>query len=172
MGFRAWMDRWGDWLVALGFTIAIEFELWVTPPAGLTIRGGRGFGALLVAAVAVALAWRRRAPLAALFTISAAILAGSLLSSHSDGMPFAAFLALILAFYSVGAHCDDRRGLLGAGAGLAVLLGYDLVHGGLGQAHGSRPGAALIFAIAWLVGREVRRRRRELTLLRATRGPA
>jgi signal transduction histidine kinase len=46
-----------------------------------------------------------------------------------------------------------------------VLLGYDLVHGGLGQAHGSRPGAALVFAIAWLVGREVRRRRREVTLL-------
>ena len=36
MGIRARMDRWGDWLVALGFTVAIEFELWVTPPAGLT----------------------------------------------------------------------------------------------------------------------------------------
>ena len=81
-------------------------------------------------------------------------------------MPVEAFLALILIFYAVGAHCDERRGLLGGGLDLAVLLSYDLVHGGLGQAHGSRPGAALIFAFAWLVGREMRRRRRELAGLR------
>ena len=165
MGIRAWAERWGDWVVALGFTVAIEFEIWVTPPAGLTITGGRGVITLVGASVTVPLAWRRRAPIPVLFTISVAILLGSLLSKHADGMPFVAFLALILAFYSVGAHCADRRGLLAAGGGIALLLGYDLAHGGLGQAHGSRPGAALIFAIAWLVGREVRRRRRELTLL-------
>jgi signal transduction histidine kinase len=111
------------------------------------------------------LAWRRRAPLAVLFLLTGAVLAASLLVHHADGMPVEAFLALILAFYSVGAHCDDRRGLLGGGADLAVLLSYDLVHGGLGQAHGSRPGAALIFAFAWLVGRDLRRRRREVARL-------
>jgi signal transduction histidine kinase len=166
MAVKAWLDRWGDWIVALAFTVAIENEVWVRPPAGMSVTGGRGVAAVIVAVVTVPLAWRRRRPLAVLVTVTGAVLAGSLLIHHTEGMPGEAFLALILAFYSVGAHCDDRRGLLGGGSGLAVLLSYDLVHGGLGQAHGSRPGAALIFAIAWLVGRDLRRRRRELVGLR------
>jgi signal transduction histidine kinase len=166
MAVRAWLNRWGDWLVALAFTASIEYQLWVSPPAGMSVTGGRGVAAVIVALVTVPLAWRRRRPLAVLFTVTGAVLAGSLLIHHTDGIPVEAFLALILAFYSVGAHCADRRGLLGGGFDLAVLLSYDLVHGGLGQARGSRPGAALIFAVAWLGGRELRRRRRELNLLR------
>jgi signal transduction histidine kinase len=166
MSVRAWVDRWGDWVLALGFTAAIEYELWVTPPTGLTVTGGRGLGTVLLALVTLPLAYRRSRPLAALFTVTGAILLGAFLTHHGNGVPVSAFLAVVLAFYSVGAHCEDRRGLLGGGAALAALLSYDLVHGGLGQADGSRPGAALIFAGAWLVGREVRRRRNELMLLR------
>ena len=166
MSVRAWAARWGDWGIALAFTVAIEYELWVTPPAGLTVTGGRGVAAVVLALITLPLAWRRRAPLAVLFVVSGAVLTGSLIAHHGNGMPLSAFLALILAFYSVGANCDDRRGAVGGGAALAVLLLYDLVHGGLGQAHGSRPGATLIFAVAWLIGRELRRRRRELMLLR------
>ena len=140
MRVRAWVDRWGDGIVALALTIAIENELWVRPPAGLSVTGGRGVAAVIIALVTVPLAWRRRAPLAVLLVVTGAVLAASLLIHHGDGMPLEAFLALILAFYSVGAHCDDRRGLLGGGADLAVLLAYDLLHGGLGQAYGSRPG--------------------------------
>jgi signal transduction histidine kinase len=81
-------------------------------------------------------------------------------------VPLTAFLALVAGFYAVGAHCSGRRGLVGAGGALAVLFTYDQVHGSLGQAHGSRPGAMLIFAGAWLVGREARRHRDEMTLLR------
>jgi signal transduction histidine kinase len=163
---RAWLDRWGDWIVAFAFTASIEFEVWVSPPTGMSVTGGRGVAGVIVALVTVPLAWRRRRPLAVLCTVTGAVLAGSLLVHHTNGIPVEAFLALILAFYSVGAHCDDRRGLLGGGFDLAVLVSYDLVHGGLGQAHGSRPGAALVFAVAWLLGREMRRRRRELSLLR------
>ena len=121
---------------------------------------------MLVALATLPLAWRRRSPLAVLVVVSGAILTASLLTHHTAGMPPEAFLALIVGFYSVGAHCDDRRGLIGGGAVLSVLLAYDLLRGGLGQAHGSRPGAALIFAFAWLVGRDLRRRRRELGRLR------
>jgi signal transduction histidine kinase len=56
--------------------------------------------------------------------------------------------------------------VLGGACALAAILSYDFTHGGLGQAHGSRPGASLLFAGAWLVGREMRRRRRVLALLR------
>ena len=170
MAVRAWLDRWGDWIVALVLTASIEYELWVTAPAGMSITGGRGVATVIAALVTAPLAWRRRTPLAVLFAVTAAVLAGSVLSHHSAGIPGTAFLALILAFYSVGAHCDDRHGLFGGGVGLAVLLSYDLVHGGLGQARGSRPGAELIFAVAWLVGRDLRRRRREVVDLRGRAG--
>lgn len=166
MSVRAWVDRWGDLVLALVFTVAIEYELWVKPPAGMSVTGGRGVAAVVFVLITAPLAWRRRTPIAVLFTVTAAVLASSLLVHHTDGMPVEAFLVLILAFYSVGANCNDRRALLGGGVDLTLLLSYDLVHGGLGQAAGSRPGAALIFAGAWLVGRERRRRRRELNLLR------
>ena len=166
MSVRAWVDRWGDGLLALALTISIEGELWVWAPAALSVTGGRGMAAVLVALVTVPLAWRRRTPLAVLFVLTGAVLAASLLIHHTNGMPPEAFLALIVAFYSVGAHSDERRALVGGGADLAALLAYDLVHGGLGQAQGSRPGAALIFAIAGLLGRELRRRRHELADLR------
>jgi signal transduction histidine kinase len=166
MSVRAWVDRWGDRAVALVFTLAIESELWLKPPPGLSVLGGRGLASVLIALVTAPLAWRRRRPLAVLLVVTGAILVLASLTEHTAGMPLEAFLALILAFYSVGANCEERRGLIGGGADLAVLFAYDLVHGGLGQAHGSRPGAALIFALAWLLGRELRRRRRELVGLR------
>jgi signal transduction histidine kinase len=166
MSVRAWIDRWGDWAVALAFTAAIQYELWVVPPPGLTLWGGRGLAAVLVSLVTLPLALRRRHPLAVLGTSTAAVFAAASISSGSAGMPLTAFLALILAFYSVGAHCDGRRGLVGGAVDLAALMGYDQAFGGLGQAHGSRPGAGLIFAGAWFVGTDMRRRRREVDLLR------
>jgi signal transduction histidine kinase len=164
--FRDLLDRWGDWVLAVAFTLSIEYGLWERPPAGLSATGGRALAAVLFALITVPLAWRRRAPLAVLGVVTGAVLAASLLVHHTNGMPLEAFLALIIAFYSVGAHCGDRRGMLGGGLDLAILFVYDLIHGGLGQAHGSRPGAAAIFALAWLGGREMRRRRRELSVLR------
>src|SRR3989442_1231649 len=49
---------------------------------------------------------------------------------------------------------------------LATIAAFDLTHGGVFQAHGARPGAWLVLAVAWLAGRDFRRRRGELTLLR------
>ena len=74
--------------------------------------------------------------------------------------------ALIVAFYSLGAHCEERRALrVGAGV-LATIAAVDLTRGGVFEAHGARPAAWLVFAVAWLVGRDFRRRRGELSLLR------
>ena len=35
--------------------------------------------------------------------------------------PVTGFIAVIVAFYSVGANCAERRALLGGGTGLAAL---------------------------------------------------
>jgi hypothetical protein len=56
-------------------------------------------------------------------TIIGALAVASLLVSHWHGVPVEVFLALILAFYSVGAHCGERRAPLAGGAALASPTG-------------------------------------------------
>jgi signal transduction histidine kinase len=166
MGLRAWAQRWGDWVLALALAAEVEFELWAHPPAGLVVTGGRAALAVLLGFLTLPLAWRRQAPVAVLSVLTGALVVGAFLIRHAGGVPLGAFLALIVAFYSLGAHCEERRALrVGAGI-LATIAAVDLTRGGLFEAQGARPLAWLVFAVAWLVGRDFRRRRSELTLLR------
>ena len=166
MGVRPWAQRWGDWVVALALAAEVEFELWAHAPAGLVVTGGRAPLAVLFGLVTVPLAWRRRAPVAVLFVATCALVVVAFLIRHSGGVPLGVFLALIVAFYSLGAHCQERRALrVGAGV-LATIAAVDLTRGGVFEAHGARPAAWLVFAVAWLVGRDFHRRRREVSLLR------
>jgi signal transduction histidine kinase len=166
VSLRIWTQRWGDWALALALAAGAEYELWAHAPAGLDVIGGRASLAAALAAATVPLAWRQRAPVTVLFLITGAVAAVAFLVREPGGIPLGVFLALIIAFYSVGAHCHERRALfVGAGA-LATLAALDLARGAF-QAHGhARPAAWFVFSVAWLVGREVRRRRGELTLLR------
>src|SRR5437773_2959666 len=166
MGLRAWARRWGDWGFALALAAVAEFELWAHAPAGLVVAGGRAPLAVLFGFVTVPLAWRRRASAAVLLVVTGAVAVVAFLIRHPGGVPLGLFLALIVAFYSVGAHCEERRALrVGAGV-LAAIAAVDLTRGGVFQEHGARPAAWLVFTVAWLVGRDFRRRRGELTLLR------
>ena len=166
MGLRAWAQRWGDWVLALALTAEVEFELWAHPPAGLVVTGGRAALAVLLGLVTLPLAWRRQAPVAVLSVLTCALVVGAFLIRHAGGVPLGVFLALIVAFYSLGAHCEERRALrVGAGL-LATIAAVDLTRGSVFLAQGARPAAWLVFAVAWLVGRDLRRRRGELSLLR------
>jgi signal transduction histidine kinase len=166
MGLRAWAQRWGDWVLALALAAEVEFELWAHPPAGLVVTGGRAALAVVLGFLTLPLAGRRQAPVAVLSVLTGALVVGAFLIRHAGGVPLGAFLALIVAFYSLGAHCEERRALrVGAGI-LATIAAVDLTRGGLFEAQGARPLAWLVFAVAWLVGRDFRRRRGELTLLR------
>jgi signal transduction histidine kinase len=69
---------------------------------------------------------------------------------------------MLIAFYSVGAHCDDRRSPLVGAVAVAAIAAADLARPGSFSAGGIRPGAWLAFAIAWLVGRDLRRRRQRV----------
>jgi signal transduction histidine kinase len=166
MSLRERTKRWGDLVLALALLVELEYEIWIRPPAGLTVHGGRPAINVLVALVSLPLAWRQRAPIAVVATSGAAVVLGALLTTSANGPPLGAWLALLVGFYSVGAHCQDRRGLIGGGTVLAALVAVDVAAGGIFQAHGSRPGTSLTFAVAYLVGREVRRHRREVALLR------
>jgi hypothetical protein len=73
MGVRAWLDRWGDWLLAAVLLALSEFDLWVkTLPGDQPVTSGRAAASVLFVLVTLPLAWRRRAPVAVLFTVIAA----------------------------------------------------------------------------------------------------
>jgi signal transduction histidine kinase len=159
MRVRAVIDRWGDGVVALVFAGWTQVDLWGHAPATMQVVGGRGVLSVLLVLVTLPLAVRRRIPAATLLTAAGALVLGAFLVSHSKGVPVGVFLALLLAFYSVGAHCDDRRSPLVGAVALAAIAAADLARPGSFSASGSRPAAWLAFAIAWLVGRDLRRRR-------------
>ena len=159
MRVRGVIERWGDVAVALALAAWTQLDLWGHAPATLHVVGGRGILSVLLLFVTLPLAVRRRAPAAALLTAVGALVLVALLVSHGRGIPVEVFLALLLAFYSVGAHCDDVRSPLVGAIAVAAIAAADLARPGTFSASGTRPGAWLAFAIAWLVGRDLRRRR-------------
>ncbi len=159
MRARALLDRWADPAVALAFTIWAQLDLWGHAPASMRVVGGRGVLAVLLLLVTLPLAVRQRAPAATLLTAASALVLAAFLVSHSQGIPIEVFLGMLLAFYSVGAHCDDRRAPVVGAVAVAAIAAADLARPGLFSATGTRPGAWLAFAIAWFVGRDLRRRR-------------
>jgi signal transduction histidine kinase len=167
MTVRAWADRWGDWIVALALAVGSEVDLWARAPASLSVTGGRAPLAVLLAGATLPLAWRRPAPARVLFAVTGALVVASALVSRWSGLPVEVFLALIVAFYSVGADCEERRAPIVGGAGLLAIALVDFVRSGFYNGHGGpRPAAWLVFAFAWLVGRDLRRRRQQLADLR------
>ncbi len=162
MRLRAVTDRWGDGAVALALAGWAQVDLWKHAPATMHVLGGRAVASVLLLLVTLPLALRRRTPAATLLTATGALVVGALLITHSQGVPVGVFLALLLAFYSVGAHCDDRRSALVGTVAVAAIAVADLARPGSFSASGTRPSAWLAFSIAWLVGRDLRRRRQRV----------
>src|SRR6266576_4795373 len=165
MRVRGVIERWGDGAVALALAVWTQLDLWGHAPATTHVVGGRGVLSVLLLLVTLPLALRRRTPAATLLTAAGALVLGAFLVSHSNGVPVGVFLAMLLAFYSVGAHCDDRRSPLVGAIAVAAIAAADLARPGTFSASGTRPSAWLAFAIAWLVGRDLRRRRQRVAEL-------
>jgi signal transduction histidine kinase len=165
MRVRAVIDRWGDSAVAIALAGWALIDLWKHEPATMDAIGGRGVLSVLVLFVTLPLAVRRRRPALTLLTAAGALVVGAFLVSHSNGVPVGIFLAMLLAFYSVGAHCDDRRSYFVGLVAVAAIAAADLARPGTFSASGTRPAAWLAFAIAWLVGRDLRRRRQRVAEL-------
>jgi signal transduction histidine kinase len=162
MRVRAVIDRWGDGAVAVALACWAQLDLWGHAPGRMQVAGGRGVLCVLLLLVTLPLALRRRTPAATLLTAAAALVLAALLVRHSQGIPAAVFLAVLLAFYSVGAHCDDRRSALVGAAAVAAIAAAAVARPGTFSASGTRPGAWLAFTIAWFVGRDLRRRRQRV----------
>ena len=103
-----------DWAVAVMLALAMAVAAGLSGPAQPAVRAV----AVLSAAGLLALAVRRRRPLAALAAVIAVVLIETIAASQSVAAP--SFLAVMTATYSVGAHASARA----AAAGLpAAVIG-------------------------------------------------
>ena len=136
-----------------------QYELWAKPFYE-QVEGARWAHAIFLAFATVSLLWRQRMPLAVLGTILVSVVLESLLLD--DWTSFQTFVALIVAVYSVAAHADLRRAVLGAAVSV-VLLGADQI--GSGTPLVEVPGPWILMGAAWIGGRVMRRRRQESAFL-------
>ncbi len=115
-----------DALLALALAAAAQYEIWVGPLFDDGIPGPRLPNAVLLLLITLPLAWRRRAPaiVFALVFASVALQTGLIDDPRSDQPPFQHWIALLVVFYSLGAHAERRRAVLaGALGGGAVVVG-------------------------------------------------
>jgi signal transduction histidine kinase len=169
---RRWAEvRAGDLfdaLLALALAGTAQYEIWVHPLFDDGIPGPRLPDALLLLLITVPLAWRRRAPTVVFALVLASVgLQISLIDeAHSDQPPFQLWIALLVVFYSLGAHAGRRRALVaGALGGAAVFVGdlVDLVAGDA-TVEDTVP-AWFMLAAAYGVGFALRGQRIQSTLL-------
>jgi signal transduction histidine kinase len=140
-----------DVLVALGFLALAAVET-----ATVDVRQGPVALNLAVWAVAaVALAWRRRAPLACVAGAYAAVVLLSATLTPADRL-IAALLILIVPPYSVAAWDDGRRAAAGLAIALAGACAVNAIHGnGLSD----YAFTSLLIGLSWFAGRAIRARR-------------
>ena len=154
-----------DWAVAALLVVLGEVDLWSEAEQFTTFHGPRASSAVFVVAVAVPLGFRRRWPLPAQCVVMGAIAADSLLVGKAPQGAVLLFPTMI-TMYSVAAHTDLPKALIGFAVGFAgsltqvsldpevvsvgdIVLVQGFFFVGLGGA-------------CWLVGRYVRGRRLDL----------
>jgi len=155
--FPRWTGPAIDWLIVLVLTAGAEYQIWVQP-FDLHLQGSRMANAVLFLLMAVPLGWRRRAPLPVLAIVLGATVAGFYalydLAGQRHPDPFLPFL---IAIYSVAAYADRRQAAIGAAMAAAAILAIDAP----ALLAGSVPNdvyAWLLYALAWTLGRALRRR--------------
>jgi signal transduction histidine kinase len=143
--------------------VAVALAIGAFVEMGLHVFNGSGPGAIVVALVAtLAVAWRRREPLAVAAVEAAAILVPPLLGIHADSLALA--IAAVLAVYSAGAHVPLRRSwsALVAVAGAQALV--------IARTPDGKPldivFTVTVFSAGWAVGVLVGRRTEQVGALR------
>jgi signal transduction histidine kinase len=161
---RALDPRLVDGLIALLLGCLVELQFLIGEQPGAEADALNLISGLVLAATLI---WRRRAPLAmiAVFTITVTLneaLGGSLFSfpeageAHSAVPPFGSLLTGAVAFYSLGAHTEERAGRIGLALGLA---GFWVTVPISGQADfGSFFFSGALAITPWLIGRNLRAR--------------
>ncbi|MGA8218010.1 MAG: histidine kinase [Solirubrobacterales bacterium] len=136
----------------LGCALAVAAELEVL--ASASFPGADGAAAAAVPAITLALAWRRRAPLAAFAVVYGAYAAQALAGGHAE-QSIAVSIALLVSIYSLAAHAGDGRiAVAGLPLGQGVAWMALALEGGRGP--GDYAFSVLLGGGAWLGGYAVR----------------
>jgi len=129
--------------------------------------GGRGPGQVALAlAVTLPLAWRVRFPVVVVTVVNFA--SGLVLVAAAPHQPaFEPFAAVIVAFYSLGAHTSTRRATAVLAAMFAIGIPFSIVADGRGASAGNMLSPIAFLLGAWAVGRIIHGRRRRTFELEA-----
>jgi signal transduction histidine kinase len=151
-----------DWAVAAMLLALGETDLWSGAQQFTTFHGSRAGATVFVIAVTLPLGFRRRWPLAVQGTVMGTIAVASLLAGKSPQGAVLLFPTLI-TMYSVGAHSDLPRALLGFAVGFAGSLTETLLDPEVVTVGNIVVVEGFFFVFlggaCWLVGRYVRGRR-------------
>lgn len=139
-----------DVRVAAALFALAQVEAWLSPSIEQ-----RAATAVAAAVATVALAWRRRWPLAVLAVVMTAFLALSLVAE----LPVAVFVlpTSLVAVYSVAAHGAPERSVAGLALAVTVVAVASAVTEDATVTDVTAP--ALLFVAAWATGRHLRMRR-------------
>ena len=156
--------RWLDPACAVALLLALEVE----ELTGSHRHGPVALNLLAVAAVALAVIWRRRSPL--WFIVVVAVLAAVINAylTPLDHSPLLAAYFLLVPAYTAAAWLSFRQAVLA----LAFLLGSGVISELIAhrQALGNLTGAAFTLSAAWAVGCAIRARRALTSELQRTSG--
>ena len=131
-----------------------------TSAHGVTYRDANALAVILGVLSAVPVAWRRRTPLPALVVVGVATVAYEAL-----GFPESATaVGVMICLYSVAAHCDRRRSIIGAVyTTIGTLVVFFTARWGVNP--GNIVSNVVIFGTAWILGDNLRNRRAYLASL-------
>jgi signal transduction histidine kinase len=129
--------------------------------------GGRGPGQVALALlVTLPLASRARFPVAVVTAVNVA--SGVLLVVAAPHQPaFEPFAAVIVAFYSLGAHTSARRATAALAAMFAIGIGFTIAADARGAAAGNLLPPIVFLLGGWTIGRIIRSRRQRTVELEA-----
>ena len=153
---------WADRLLSGGLVVGAQLAVWAF---GWSLRNFAV--AAVVACATLPLFWRRRFPLASLVVVAAATFSTYAFrnSDPSGEVGFFLWWALVLVLYSVAAHAELRRALVG-GAIVSVPIGaIGIVDLFAGSDVSEVVGGWVVLAVAWSFGRWMRLRRRQASAL-------
>ena len=149
-----------DVALAIALGIGVELELVVSSVRDTPLAPALALGALF----ALAMAWRRVAPLAALGATAAAALALGLTGTPPQDLASTAVVVAFVAF-AIGGHLRRRRAWAGLGGVLALILAVTPL--GEDQTVSDVIFPLVLFSGCWALGRIVRSRARLTTELTA-----
>jgi signal transduction histidine kinase len=160
---------WVDWLIVLVFGGSALFAIWMPIPDG--IPGPRLVNTFLFLLVSLLFLLRRRAPVAVLFLVVAVVSVQANFFDPPKLPPFHSWIALLLAFYSVGRYSDERRAIFSGVVGLtAEILLVDLPRFLAGTPPLNFVPAWGSYVVLWVVGKALRRYRLQASRLQALAG--